>query len=500
MPIIAFHELTAQDANPEVYNGGDVLGTYEIMDKLENIETTSPIYEFLLSLQGLVIEMMLRGWRVDPYLREKGIRETRDKLAKLSAIIDAYAAAIWDEVPGPSKTKNYPQPTKLNPESTAQLQRFFYQNLGIPPVKKWTKDGIKLPMDRKALEKIGNYIAARPIVSVILLYRDLAGILEVLETQVDNDWRMRTSYNIGGTVSYRFSSSKSTLGTGANLQNITADLRHMFIADEGWKLYGVDKEQAESRELGFLCGVLFQDWSYLDACESGDLHTYVSRLVWPDLAWTGDLKTDRKLAEMPYYRHFTRRDQSKRLGHGCNYLGTPDHMASEVHIPVEFVREFLRSYFQAFPCIPRFHQWVAAELQRHQKLTNAFGVERNFFDRPTDQETIKAAVAHMPQSATALDLNLGMYRMWKYMGKRIRLMGQLHDAIYFQAREGDDEVDLINEVKNHTKVVLRHKDREFSVPIDVKGGWSWGNRFKPGSDGKLIEVNPRGLDKLKLAA
>jgi DNA polymerase I len=324
--------------------------------------------------------------------------------------------------------------------------------------------------------------------------------VEVLETQVDDDWRMRTSYNIAGTVSYRFSSSQSTLGTGSNLQNITADLRHMFIADEGYKIYTCDKEQAESREVGFLCGVLFNDWSYLDACESGDLHTYVARLVWPELNWTGDLKSDRKLAEMPYYRHFTRRDQTKRLGHGCNYLGTPDHMASEVHIPVQFVKDFLDAYFTAFPCIPRLHQWIAQELQRKQYLINVFGVRRDFFDRPDNHETVKAAMAHMPQSATALDLNLGMWRMWKYMRDRIQLLGQLHDAVYFQAREDDDEKDLVQTVQQYMKVVLRHKDREFSVPTEAKGGWSWGSRFKQDRDGNWIEANPRGLDKLKLEA
>lgn len=107
-----------------------------------------------------------------------------------------------------------------------------------------------------------------------------------------------------------------------NLQNITASLRKMFVADPGYKLCGIDLEQAESREVGWLSGTICGDWSYLDACYSGDLHTLVARTAWPDLPWTGDPKLDRRVAETPFYRHLTYRDMAKKLGHGCL---TDDH-------------------------------------------------------------------------------------------------------------------------------------------------------------------------------
>ncbi|MGH7239436.1 MAG: hypothetical protein ACREHG_05135, partial [Candidatus Saccharimonadales bacterium] len=107
-----------------------------------------------------------------------------------------------------------------------------------------------------------------------------------------------------------------------NLQNITEELRHIFIADKGYKLVGIDAEQSDSRMVGYMCGLLFDDWTYLDACESGDLHTFVARLTWPDLGWNGNIKKDRKIADRRFYRHFSYRDTCKRLGHGCL---TPDH-------------------------------------------------------------------------------------------------------------------------------------------------------------------------------
>ena len=87
----------------------------------------------------------------------------------------------------------------------------------------------------------------------------------------------------------------------------------MFVADPGFKICGIDLEQAESREVGWLSGIICGDWSYLDACYSGDLHTLVARTAWPELPWTDDAKLDRAVADTPFYRHLTYRDMAKKL-------------------------------------------------------------------------------------------------------------------------------------------------------------------------------------------
>jgi DNA polymerase I-like protein with 3'-5' exonuclease and polymerase domains len=136
--------------------------------------------------------------------------------------------------------------------------------------EQWISDkGVKkLSMNREVLEKLEIFMHPRPFITCILAIRDLKKELETLESEIDPDGRMRTSYNIVGTETGRWSSSQSSTGTGLNAQNIKRKLRSMFIADPGWKLCGIDLEQAESREVGWLCGTLFNDWSYLDACDS----------------------------------------------------------------------------------------------------------------------------------------------------------------------------------------------------------------------------------------
>ena len=262
----------------------------------------------------------------------------------------------------------------------------------------------------------------------------------------------------------------------------------MFVADPGYKLCGIDLEQAESREVGWICGTQFGEWSYLDACEAGDLHTYVATMVWPDLGWTGNLSKDKALAETPYYRHHTYRYMAKRLGHASNYLTTPFTASRHIKCPVKLCSEFQTRYYGSFSGIPKWHQWVGTQLQTTQQLTTVFGRQRHFFGRPNDDATLREAVAYQPQSSTADRLNIGLMRLWSHFGNRIQVLLQLYDAIYFQFREDDNEQELISEALRLIDVPLEHQGRIFTVPGEAKVGWNWSS-WSPD--------NPDGLKKLK---
>jgi DNA polymerase I-like protein with 3'-5' exonuclease and polymerase domains len=371
-------------------------------------------------------------------------------------------------------------------------------------------------MNRQTLEKLAlKDKFAEPIIHAILFKRDISKTLQVLETEIDDDWRWRCSYNIGGTSTGRWSSSKSPLmtfdaesgawlQTGNNFQNINEELRRIFIPDPGFKLYGIDKSQSEARDVGWFCGVVLGDWSYLNACESGDLHTYVTRLLYPEWEWTGNLKTDRQLAERRFYRTFTFRDASKRVGHASNYMGQPTEISKQTHVPLHLVQEFQRRYFAAFPCIQRMHRWIAQFIQRYRYLINSFGRRRDFFDRVDAHDTLKGAVAYMFQSATGDCLNLGLYRLWKQMGTRIQVLSQLHDAVYFQYRicSEKEEQDMLHEAVDCIQVEQTYRgvngQRKMVIPGEVVGGFNWAHRFRLNPDGTKEEWNPRGLDGIRL--
>lgn len=782
MPIVPAHTLTPEEGSLQVYNGLDAAMTFEIDSTLNDIaKGDNLIYEFELALQAPALEMMQRGFRVDPRALEIATRNTKSKLEATQSVLYRLSQAVCD--------------VDVNPNSGDQLKSLFYKNMNIPPVKKWTPKGMTEPMDRKVLEQLEAYFYARPLANAVLLCRDLSKTLQTLETDIDDDWRWRTSYNIAGTTTGRWSSSKSLQGVGGNLQNITDELRRIFIPDPGFKLCGRDLEQAESREVGWFCGTVLNDWSYLNMIEAGDPHTYVARLCWPELPWNGDIKKDRKIAERKFYRHFSYRDATKRLGHGCltedhevltpngwvsitekptvimqfenneskfvnvinwidkewtgnfhtweglslsacmtaphrvyytttsdgklnvkpvsnvpssaripngwgfiggsgdvtpeiarliaayqcdgyhnghnqiifhmrkdrkyvrledlcvaavvefkinrdaekmtishenvrnwpkeagaylfnwpidslkaylnemlywdgsfgetseclasknrehlewiqtcnrligiggniqkpqisgfgttmyrlqynnrlyasltsiaksvetktarvlcptvpsgafyirrkgcisvtgnsNYMGKPPTMSANTKIPITIVKPFQERYFDAFPCIPNMHRWIAREIQTKGYLITPFGRRRDFFDRTSTDETLRGAVAHYFQSSTGDRLNLALWRVWKHMGTRIQLLAQLHDAMYFQYREDDDEEEIMAQTKKLMEVELFHTfedgtRRRFVIDSDAQVGYNWAHRFRLGEDGTVEDWNPKGLDKYK---
>jgi DNA polymerase I-like protein with 3'-5' exonuclease and polymerase domains len=483
--LVATHELDVDSGSEQVYNAMDCCLTHEIFDNLKSqIPAASPAYSFELALQAPVLEMMLRGFKVDPSARELGLQSAQKDLVRLEHVVQTLAFAVMQK----DVSRRNPKGKLMLPSSDIQLKDLFYDHLGITPIKEWIKGELKFPMNRKVIEQIEDYFQARPIASAILNYRDLNKQIEVLQTEVDSDWRMRTSYNIGGTKMGRLSSSKSPTGSGGNLQNVSEGLRHIFIPDPGYILCGIDAEQSDSRMVGFMCGVLFDDWTYLDACESGDLHSSVARLVWPnDLPWTGDIKKDRKIADGIFYRHFTYRDQCKRIGHGANFLGKAPMLSKETHTPINLVRDFLERYFAAFPCIQKWQAWTTAELQSKQQLTSIHGRKRDFFDRTNADETIRKALAFLAASATADNLDLGMWKIWRYM-PQVQLLAQVHDAVYFQFKETEDKHVIVRQAQELLELPLYNNNRKFIVPTEAKLGYNWGN---------FSEKNPKGLQKFR---
>ena len=376
-----------------VYNGLDCLVTHKVWEELQTSRTeySDISYNFVRAMQAPALEMMLRGIKIDLYERDKFVGRLQKQKDKVQKILNRIAFEVWRQ--------------ELNPNSPAQLKKFFYDVMKIPEQYKWKKGKKKITTDNEAMEKIQAYYHARPIAKCIITIRDLVKKIGVLHTGVDSDGRMRTSYNVTGTETGRWSSSENAFRTGTNLQNITDLLRGMFVADDGMLMFYADLEQAESRLVAYLSG----DEAYIEACESGDLHTTVCKMIWPELGWTGDLEYDKEhIAGQVFYKHFTYRDMAKRGGHGTNYYGTARTMAMHLKVEVKIMEEFQDKYFKAFPRIREWHNSVATQLQTQGYMDTPLGRRRHFFGRLDDDATLREAIAFVPQSTIGELLNLGL--------------------------------------------------------------------------------------------
>lgn len=463
-----------------IYNGLDSCVTAEVLQAMlaQADNTALRTYEFSKSLQAPVLEMNLRGLRVNKRRKMQVITDITHKIARLEEQLDLI---IREGVGAPGA--NWRSPT--------QLKTLLYDIMQLPVQKKRNANGAFAPTtDESALEKLANYFIAEPICNHILLLRGLGKSLGFLRTGVDQDGRMRTQFNIAGTVTGRFASSATDFNTGTNLQNVTESLRSVFVADPGMMFCNIDLEQGDSRNVGALCWNLFADedetfaGSYLNACESGDLHTFVSKIAFPHLAW--GTAPDRDIAEQMAHKHYDYRFMSKKIGHGSNYLAQPQTIAKHARIPLDIAKTFQARYFDGFPCIPAWHQKVFWQLENLGYLISPFGRRRFFFGRPKDGSTQREAVAHVPQSMTGDEINTGILNLWR--ADKVQLLVQVHDSILFQFPEHlRDEIVpwAVEAIK--TKLILAH-GREFVVPTEASTGWNWG---------KQSDENPDGLKKWK---
>jgi DNA polymerase I-like protein with 3'-5' exonuclease and polymerase domains len=464
-----------------VYNGMDCVITHELLEVLlpQLCPYTARTYTFSKSLQGPVLEMRLRGVLVDKVRRGEVIDLFYEKLdaleENLSKIIREGVGFFG-----------------FNWRSSAHLRELFYDRLRIPPIRKRGQ----VTTDRAALERMEQYLVARPIISHLKAMRDLGKKISVLKTEIDTDGRIRTSYNIGGTETGRFSSSLSEFGTGGNLQNVEESLRSVLIADPRMKMGYFDAEQGESRVVGGIEWALFHDGRYLDACEGGDLHTNVAKLVWPTLNWTGDPRLDKALAEQLYYRHYSRRFMCKKIGHGTNYAGKPRTLAEQAKVDIDLIEEFQPKYFRAFPAHLRWHAHVEKTLIETGTIVTLTGRKRQFWGRRNDPETLREAIAYDPQGSLADIVNAGMYNVWE--ARAAQLLMQVHDAVVVQYPE-EREDEIVPQILTQ----LRHPvdiggGRQLVIPYGAKTGWNFGeyccgDRSRKGCELCKRETNLEGL-------
>lgn len=476
-----------------VYNGLDCCVTQEILDALipqvDNIAGNT--YAFSRDLQAPILEMAMRGLLVHQRRRGEVLDKFRGQIEQLS---DQLTAIVRDGIGFPAENKMEKGKLKYWWRSPAQLKNLLYDVMQLPVQRKRNAEGIMAPStNRESVEKLTQYFYAEPICLHLLALRDLDKKRMFLETDIDADGRMRTSFNIAGTNTGRLASSMSDFGSGTNLQNVDRDLRSIFIADPGMKFANLDLEQADARNLGALCWTHFRDshgeefaGAYLNLCESGDLHTNVSRLARPNLPWTDDPVANRKIADTKFYRNDSYRDLDKKLGHGTNYLGSPRTMAKHAHVQLAEVEKFQRNYFGALPCIPEYHDFVRNELTEFGCLTTLFGRRRYFFGRRKDAATLREAVAYCPQSMTAEEINKGMLAVWR--ADRVQLLVQVHDSILFQFPEELEDVIVPWALETLRIPLDLPGGRRFIVPTEAKVGWNWGDQS---------ETNPDGLIKWK---
>lgn len=447
-----------------LYNGFDSCLTHELIGLLKrDLGDSTSIYDFQLALMAPSLAMTLRGTAIDFAKRDDAVAALRAQMGKYEELLQRLVA-VWQDAP-------------LNHKSSPQLQNFFYKRMGIPPVMVRDKGESKVSCNEEALEKIEKtYMRAKPYCKVILKLREIQKELDVLEMTLDSDHRFRASFNVAGTVTGRWSSNKSPWGTGWNMQNIAkppSPLREIFIPDpdRGYVMFYADLQAAESRAVAYISG----DENYIRVCESGDIHTNVCRMVWPEIEWTGDIKKDRKIAEtLEAYPKLTYRDAAKVFGHGSSYNGKAFTLGRQTGVPVKAVEAFQERFFGSFPGIRKWQLDTIQTIQTEGVLTTPFGRRRKFWSRLFDDSTLREGIAFVPQSFIGDYMNYGILRLYREK-PGLKLLAQVHDAVLGMAERDIAEQGLVEPmIRGCLENIVEVKGRKMKIPIDINFGNNWG--------------------------
>lgn len=503
------------------YNALDITGTREVHDalfpRLDSL--TARTYAFERAVQGPALTMMRRGILVDTEARKaavKALKADQRKLIKTLASMPKIKK-VWDryeKVTGACKKatrkdgkhkweKGVPDTpnrkcvdcgrsrmklTVFNPGSSHDKNHLFYDLFGLKPIK--NKTGV-VSTDDDVLEKIGaKFPEHYPITSAIREVQGYTKQIGFLNAKLGPDGRFYSTFNVGAAWTGRFSSSKNPFGLGGNAQNIAERARSMFMADPGYDICYADLEQAESRVVAYLSG----DEEYIEAHKSGDVHTYVCRLIWPELPWTGNLKEDKKIASAnpPWDTApgHSWRFQAKRIQHGSNYGLSPFGIAMIAHIPFAEAQRAYRMYFTAFPYIKQWHNRIRAIVHAGEPLINPLGRRIRLFGRPWDPHTFKQGLSFIPQSTVADIINLALWQVWKNLDPNlVQLLAQVHDALLFQFPRG--KVEAVRQVLDFMTLPLDINGRTMVIPTEAAIGRNWG---KKNTDPKKGPLNPFGLE------
>jgi DNA polymerase-1 len=353
----------------------------------------------------------------------------------------------------------------LNPKSPKQMQEFFYGALRQKPI--FNRKSGTITCDDEALNKIAEREPIlRPLVRRILEHRSLGVFLSTfVNAPLDSDGRIRCSFNIAGTETYRFSSSQNAFGSGLNLQNIPAggeagddlelpNIRTLFLPDPGNTFFDIDLSSADLRIVTWEA-----DEPEMKAMlrEGKDPYTEVAREFYRDPSFT---KKD------------PRRQTFKALAHGTHYLGSPKGLSDRIGLPVADVERIQKWYFGKFPNIKKWQEDFKDQLVKRRYVENIFGYRAYCFDR-IEGTVFNQFIAWIPQSTVACLINRAYVAIDAQL-KEVEVLLQVHDSLagQFPTHLKDWAIKRIVEL---AEIPLPYDD-PCLIPVGVKtSDVSWGD-------------------------
>ncbi len=190
-----------------VSNCDDTSSMYEVFEVLRDAlqrENLWRQYRFSMSRSGPALDMMMRGFPLDHDLLDQYKTSVRQGVQELEQWINDVCGH------------------EVNTGSSPQMQKLFYEDLGMKKVMKGRGRAARPTLDDGALETIAKRSPVLgPLCYAISNKQSLLHFKNnMLSIRLPDDGRAHTGIDLAGTDTLRIRSSGDCFGTGLNMQNI----------------------------------------------------------------------------------------------------------------------------------------------------------------------------------------------------------------------------------------------------------------------------------------
>ena len=345
----------------------------------------------------------------------------------------------------------------FNINSTKQLGELLFDKLGLPPVKK-TKTGYSTNAD--VLEKLKS---KHPIIPAIMDYRMLTklkstyadGLLKV----IDEDGRIRTTFQNLVTATGRLSSTEPNLQNIPVRTDLGAEIRKMFIPKPGHVLVDADYSQIELRVLAHIAN----DETMQEAFRSGmDIHTVTASQVF---------------GVAPEAVTALQRRNAKAVNFGIVYGISEFSLAEDIGVSRYEAKNYIDSYLANYHGVRDYMKDVVANARECGYTQTLYGRKRYIPELKSSNFNIRQGAERIalntPIQGTAADLiKLAMIRVYQALKDHYpeaTLLLQVHDELIIEC-----PVEIASQV---AELISKEMEQvaSLSVPLvaEAKWGGSW---------------------------
>lgn len=393
-------------------------------------------------------QVELRGFPIDiPYLEE------------LRATTETRVGELVEKLQGVAKLNGLEE---FNPASPVQVKKLCSTGWRFEPPN-FEKETLQMAIKLDPLTE-----ECREFLKVLLEYRQRSKVLktyvEGLLKRVDNDSRIRPDFLLHGTDTGRLSCRDP------NLQNIPtimgSEIKHAFVAPEGWLLFNCDYSQLELRVAAWYS----RDENLTRAFVEGkDVHRWVASLMF-----------HKPLEEITSFERYLAKYVDFGLLYGRTAQALTEGFEAEYILEMtgkkmtsQEADEIQRAFFAAFPMLEKFIKAQHAKVRSQQYIETPMGRRRRFpyLDRSTVSSAERKSV-NTPIQSLASDMTLtSILRLTRELPEDAYVVSSVHDSIMCVVRE-----DLVDQVLPIVRQVMETPCiPEFDIPlrVDIEIGKRW---------------------------